>query len=91
MGLFLRSVGLYLRSVGALGLVGGFCLKLVGLSLFHLFISQFGGGDRWWRTLMVGLWVIIFVDLSVGFHLVQIWVSDEGLRFGQGSLLRERV
>ena len=41
--------------------------------------------------MMVGLWVMIFVDLSGGFHLVQIWVSDEGLRFGQGNLLRERV
>ena len=76
MGLSLRSVGLCLRSVGALGSVGGFCLKSVGLSLFHLSISQFSsgdfGGDRWQRTPMVGLWVIIFVDLSRGFHLVQI-------------------
>ena len=51
VGLSLRSVGLCLRSVGALGSVGGFCLKSVGLSLFHLSISQFSGGDfgggRW--------------------------------------------
>ena len=95
VGLYLRSVGFYLRSVGAFGSVGGFCLKSVVLSLFNLSISQFNGGDfngdRWQRTPMVGLWVKIFVDLSGGFHLVQIWFSDKGLRFGQGSLLSERV
>ena len=62
--------------MGAFGSVGGFCLKSVALSLFNLSISQFSGGDfdgdRWQRTPMVGLWVKIFVDLSGGFHLVQI-------------------
>ena len=63
------------------------------LSLFHLSISQHRGGDfsgdRWWHTSMVGLWLMIFVDL--GFHLVQIWVGEEGLRFDQGDFLTERV
>ena len=81
--------------MGVLGSVGGFCLKSMGLSLFDLSISQFSGGDfngdRWRCTPMVGLWVKIFVDLSGGFHLVQIWFFDEGLRFGQGSSLSERV
>ena len=73
--------------------VGGFCLKLVRLSLFHLSISQLSGGDfsgyMWWHTLMVGLWLMIFVDL--GFHLVKIQVGEEGLRFDQGDFLIERV
>ena len=63
------------------------------LSLFHLSIAHLRGGDfngdRWWHTLMVGLWLMIFIDL--GFHLVQIWVGEEGLRFDQGDFLMERV
>ena len=63
------------------------------LSLFHLFIAHRRGGDfngdKWWHTLMVGLWLMIFIDL--GFHLVQIWVGEEGLRFDQGDFLIERV
>ena len=69
--------------------MGGFSLKSVGLSLFHLSISQLSSedfsGDRSWHILMVGLWLMIFVDL--GFHLFQIWVGEEGLRFGQGNFL----
>ena len=42
-----------------------------------------------WHTPMLGLWLMIFVDLS--FHLVQIWVGEEGLRFDQGDFLIERV
>ena len=63
------------------------------LSLFNLSIAHLRGGDfngdRWWHTLMVGLWLMIFIDL--GFHLVQIWVGEEGLRFDQGDFLMERV
>ena len=41
-----------------------------------------------WHTPMLGLWHMIFVDLS--FHLVQIWVGEEGLRFDQGDFLTEK-